>query len=226
MQVYSQSGHIDEEFVKYKALEFLQKRYRGGLFSANTVIALPEVYTVEGKRADGLAFYTSGRSSFTASLEAKSYSTLNVIKPEVDHQSFEHRRLIFWAIGGISYVFACILLSMSAAHITICWGLFLLAGDYAIFKTDHEKLDYYSSFVFRQMRQYPANEKWLAVAEDCFDDNKMTEEDLMKVCKKANVGLICVTDRGKIDVMVKPVKQFGNFLPYYSKDSRISGYLS
>ena len=185
---------------------------------------MKEVYTQERNRADGLVFFKQWNSYFTVSLEAKAYNEIKALRPQVDEYEFKYRRQIFWAIGGISYIFILIFLNAELLQAMLYWGCFVM-GDYLLFHTNIEKKNYIYTAVFRQLEQYPANEQWLAVAEDCFNE-KMSEEDLMKICKKANVGLLLVTSEGDVELLLNANKQKSSFLSFYSSDIRISNLLN
>jgi hypothetical protein len=215
-----QTGHIPEDFVQNKSLEYLRQKYKGSFLSFRSVNALLEVNTIEGKRADGLLYYKNGKSYFTASLEAKSYGTISALRPKVDEYAFSNRAALFLAIVALSFLFAVVFLDVDYVPIMIflCAGIVLY---FISFNKDSDKSGYLYSEVMRQIEQYPANERWLAVAEDCFDE-KMTIDDLKKICNKCKVGLLCVNYQGKVKMLVNPIKQGGDYLPFYSNDSRLN----
>lgn len=219
-----QTGYISEQFVQDMALEFLRLKYSKSFIFSNNVTALQEVYTQEKNRADGLAFFKRGNSYFTASLEAKSYKTLYALKEQIDENQFNTRRQVFWAISGISYIVALTIFQADFLHSMLFWFGFHVLGDFFLFHNNTDKNSYKFVEVMRQIEQYPANEQWLAVSEDCFSD-KVSEDYLIKICSKASIGLLCVSAEGDVDILLKASKQQGDFLHFYSSDSRIGYFL-
>ncbi len=95
-----------------------------------------------------------------------------------------------------------------------------------LFLTD-ELVMYHTTDVVNQLRQYPANEQWLALS---IDANKAIVakdlEELKRVCLRKGVGLLIVTNKNKVvvEIEVKECNLSGkskNFLSHYKRSKKV-----
>ncbi len=228
-----------EKTVQKRALTFLE-RYYNNRFVYRKIFVAAEVRTKKtfgGKRADGLLAF-QGRVTgkpYVVSMEAKSIKTLPAIKPYQDMQRWWYNTLrfaLFLGFGsGLFYIVGqaqnqltflvpiiwCLLAGMTFGLLT--WGSYR-----------HKTVD-----VITQLKQYPANEQWLAFSKDAF--KALTEEKrkmLQKICQYRGIGLLLIGKNANTEVLSKPKQRWywfwdarGNwqwisdYLIYYSKEQEI-----
>jgi len=232
-----------EKTVQKRALTFLEKYYNNR-FVSRKIFAAAEVRTKKvfgGKRADGLLAF-QGRLTgkpYVVSMEAKSIKTLPAIKPYQDMRRWLWNSLrfgVFLCLGsGLAFAYlqeqhdlsglipllVCILAGLSFGLLT--WNSYR-----------HQTVD-----VITQLKQYPANEQWLAFSKDAF--KALTEEKrktLQKICQYRGIGLLLIGTNATTEVLSKPKKRWywfldarGNwqwisdYLIYYSKEKEIRNFL-
>ena len=82
----------------------------------------------------------------------------------------------------------------------------------------HQTMD-----VIDQLKQYPANEKWLAFSKDSFESlSKNNQTDLKKICKARGIGLMLYGRR--IKVIHRPRFHWNlgkDFIKYYSREKDV-----
>jgi len=214
--------------VRHKAVQYLKKHYR---FRARRgkVYAQEEAHTHQRygrKRADGLlAFRHLLWGTYVVSMEAKSIKTLAAIKPYSDF-----RRLIINSLkAGFTF---CLLTGAIFALIKMDDGLLqflmplnaLLFGaiGYAAFTFNSSR--HQLMRVIRQLRQYPANEQWLAFSKDSVQALPARKrKKLISICRGHGIGLLLVGSRSKVEIRVRPKRQWkwGSYLRYYSRAPQI-----
>lgn len=105
-------------------------------------------------------------------------------------------------------------------------GIFLFAGlGFLIYM---RKIDHYQPIdVIRQVKGYPANEKWIALSVDVYqaleDEERAT---FLNLCTENGIGLLCVSRNRSVKIIhvpnpVQTPKQIDSFLVYYSRDRLI-----
>ena len=184
--------------------------------------------TNQGKRADGLIAVLGSHLPFTASLEAKSYRTLASMIPVIAEESWVWHGFIAVIV---SYVLVAFIFHQLFHHWVLVYLLPVLPaviiGFGYLLLTD-ELVLYHKTAVVNQLKQYPANEQWLAISTDA---NRAIAgrdlEELKRVCSQRGIGLLTVTNSKKVVVQLaaKLRKSKKNFLPYYSKSKKVQQWV-
>ncbi len=220
---------LTEQRVQEAAQIFLEKRYRrkarGGRLFSKMEVRTRKKYG--NKRADGLlAFRHSFWGTYVVSMEAKSHKTIGAMKPYLDHGS--------WILGSLKAgLYTCILSGAFYALFKIHDGFvqYLLPLNifaigailYALFtfgSNRHQMMD-----VIEQVRQYPANDQWLAFSKDSMQSLSKKKQKLLKaVCKNEGVGVLIVGKNNRVKVWLKPKRRWkwlSDYLKYYSLEKKI-----
>lgn len=208
----------------------IEANFNDRYYKSKSVYITTEAYTTNAKRADILfAFKRSHYRIYTAVVEAKSRRTLKDLKPKNNSQ----KQTI---IGGL---LAIIMIPLILAALGINAGLnvyssFLLLVLFVIialsigFIFRHNQLPFVQSIpAIEQLKRYPANEKWLAIAADTFV-NKSDYDTLIKYCKKAAIGLLSVDRNEKIKIILKTKSKHesNQYLNYYKAQAAIKKALN
>lgn len=230
---------MQEKTVQRRAMRFLEKYYDNRLVRRRMFVA-EEVRTKRvfgGKRADGLLVYKSRLSAkpFVVSMEAKSLKTLPAIKPYQDMSRW------LWNILRFA-LFLCFATGLAFVagqgqrnleiYVPLIWCL--LAGITFGLLT-WKSYRHQTIRVITQLKQYPANEQWLAFSKEAFQ--ALTEEKqqlLTTVCQNRGVGLLIIGKNSGTDVLSKPKKRWtwfvetrggwqwiSDYLVYYSREQEI-----
>lgn len=219
-----------ERKVQEQTQEFLKKKYRRKAKS-NRIFSQLEIRTKKkygGKRADGfIAFRHLLFGEYVVSIEAKSRKTLPAIKPYLDHflliKNSVKAGLTFCILSGAFFFLYKnpdglfqFLVPLYAFGISGLIYALLTWNSYR-----HKTID-----VLDQLKQYPANEQWLAFSKDSFEAlKKENQKKLRKICKSRGVGLIIVSR--KVIVLEKPKWKWGRrFLKYYAKEKEVAEFLN
>lgn len=226
-------SRLNEKYVQKIALSYLNQYYLSK-FNCKSGFARKEVRTKKNKRADGLlCFCTDKHSSHTVSIEAKSHKTLNSLLPFWDDNKL-----------GIHFFLTALLVTAGVIYIVndFQWywillaavaSFFLAAVLYIFIVTFLEPKGYKSLNVINQLRNYPANEQWVAISVDSFNltslkenlfHNKTNAEILVSQCRRNGIGLLLVNKRqAKIEIYPKYKK--GKFLSNYCIEKDIRSVL-
>jgi len=220
---------LRETIVQVEALHFLRNRYRSrarrGRIYAQTEVRTKPKYG--GKRADGLIAYRRFLGSIEViSIEAKSSKTLPSMKPVLQLRwliwnSIKAGLLIAILTGAfcVFYKFEDLTTRILVPLNTFAVGA-LLYGMLTFDSYRHCKIR-----VIAQLKQYPANEQWLAFSKDSLDSiSKKKRRDMKKICQAHGVGILSVNHRGKVKILVKAkhnYKLLGDYLGYYSSEEEI-----
>jgi len=228
-----------EKTVQKRALTFLETYYNNR-FISRKIFAAAEVRTKKiygGKRADGLLVF-QGRLTgkpYVVSMEAKSIKTLPAIKPYQDMRRWWYNTIrfaLFLGLGsGLFYI-----MGQAQNQFTFIFPIIwcLLAGIAFGLMTwtsyRHKTVD-----VITQLKQYPANEQWLAFSKEAFKaltDNK--RKVLQKICYHRGIGLLLIGTKTEVAILTKPQQRWywfwdmrwnfqwiSDYLIYYSKEKEI-----
>jgi len=218
-----------ERKVQERALQYLRKRYkrkaRKGQLFAKMEVRTRRKYG--SKRADGvLAFQHWLFGPYVVSMEAKSIKTLQAIKPYISKSRWW--RNVLWsgllicvASGAFFALFKMeddLLQFLLPLNVFVIGGL--IYGVLTLENGDHKKMK-----VIHQLKQYPANEKWLAFSKESVDQlDYRQRKNLIRICRRNGVGLILVKKWGAPEVWTKPSmkwKWFGDYLSYYSREKEM-----
>lgn len=220
---------VQETAQKYLEGYYKRKAKRRRLYSKIEVRTRKEY---GGFRADGfLAFKKRWTGElYVVSMEAKSYKTLKAIQPYRDNKLWFKNSL--WAgflfSVGTGGVFALVGFENTILGLMFFLGSLVLGSVAYAFLTINS-FQHKNIKVLDQVEQYPANEKWISISEDSFEDIDPKGQDVfLKVCKSRGYGLIMVDRRKKNHRYYKPKKKyrlFGSFVKYYSLEDEIRGYL-
>ncbi|MBP7274001.1 MAG: hypothetical protein KA974_09165 [Saprospiraceae bacterium] len=221
--------HLAEQAVQMTALNFLTRRYRGFIFPKK-IFAQPEVKTKKefgGKRADGLiAFRHWFWGEYVVSIEAKSIKTKDSITPRFNVNKLLRNSiwtgLLFCAgTGALLPIYRMadgywqLLIPFNSLIISS-----LIYGYLTIESGKHKVVK-----VIEQLRQYPANEQWLAFSKDSVNVlPKEYQRTLREICRTQGVGVVLV-ENNRTKIWVKPklrINWWGrSFLSYYSIENDI-----
>jgi hypothetical protein len=220
---------VQETAQKYLEKYYKRKAKKGRMFSKVEVRTRKEY---GGFRADGfLAFKKRWTGKlYVVSMEAKSYKTLKAIQPYRDNKLWFKNSL--WAgflfSVGTGGFFA--LIGFDNAILGLLFFLGMLAfGTVAYAFLTMNSFRHKNIAVLDQVEQYPANEKWISISEDSFEDIDPKGQDaFLKVCKSRGYGLIMVDRKKKNHRYYRPRKIYrpwGSFVKYYSLEDDIRKYL-
>lgn len=225
---------LSEIKVQRAAQKLLRRRYEGKSWGKRIFSQL-EVKTKKqygGKRADGLlVFRHIIWGEFVVSMEAKSFKTLNAIRPYKDHGSIILGSLkwgtyICLASGAVVGIWKHDLLFYRLWLPAI---VFLISAIlYGLLTRNH--ISHQMSNVIEQIRQYPGNHQWLAVSRDSLNQlSKEKKYTLRWTCKYQGIGIIVVNHREKAKVWIRPKwnwNWFSGYLKFYSKEKQIRKAIS
>ena len=220
---------LSELKVQKAAQKLLVRRYEGKSWGKQIFSQL-EARTKQkhgGKRADGLlAFRHILWGEFVVSMEAKSYKTLDAIRPYKDHGSIILGSLKWglYSVIGSGAAIALIRQELFLYKIIFPLLMFLLGAIvYALIT--HNRICHQISNVIEQIRQYPGDHQWLALSKDSLDKLSKKKRHLLKwTCKYQGVGIIVVNSREKAKVWIRPKwnwNWFRSYLTYYSREKMI-----
>jgi len=220
---------LSELKVQKAAQKLLIRRYEGRSWGKRIFSQL-EVRTKKkhgGKRADGLlAFKHILWGEFVVSMEAKSFKTLNAIRPYKDHGSIILGSLKWglYSVLGSGAAIAFFRQDEPLYKFGFPVLMFLIGGILYALLT-HNRVCHQISNVIEQIRQYPGDHQWLAVSKDSLEKLSKRKRRLLKwTCKYQGIGIIVVNKREKARVWVRPKwnwNWFQSYLPYYSREKMI-----
>ena len=220
---------VQETAQKYLESYYKRKAKRRRLYSKIEVRTRKEY---GGFRADGfLAFKKRWTGElYVVSMEAKSYKTLKAIQPYRDNKLWFKNSLWAGFLFSVGTGGAFALVGFENAILGLMFFLgSLVLGSVAYAFVTINSFQHKNIKVLDQVEQYPANEKWISISEDSFEDIDPKGQDVfLKVCKSRGYGLIMVDRRKKNHRYYKPKKKyrlFGSFVKYYSLEDEIRAYL-
>lgn len=224
-----------ERTVQVAAQKYLENYYKakarsGKMFSKIEVRTKKEY---GGFRADGfLAFKKHWTGElYVVSMESKSYKTLKAIQPYRDSKLWLNNSLWAAFLFSIGTGGAFAIIGFDNAVL----GLMFFAAMFAIGFLGYGSLTRNSFLhkqipVLDQVEQYPANEKWISISEDSFEDiDKKGQDAFMSVCKNRGYGLIIVDSKKNNHRHYRPKKHYafwGSYVKYYSLEQEIRDYLN
>ncbi len=227
-------ARLIERTVQIAAQKYLEDYYRssakqGRMFSKIEVRTKKEY---GGFRADGfLAFKRRWTGElYVVSMESKSYKTLDAIQPYRDNKLWLKNSL--WAgflfSTGTGSIYAIVGFDNPILGLMYFVGMlifgFLTYGFLTRNFFTHKMIP-----VLSQVEQYPANEKWISISQDSFEDiGDVGQNAFMKVCKRRGYGLIIVDSKKQNHQHYTPKKQFrlwGSYVKFYSLEEEIRNFL-
>jgi hypothetical protein len=225
-------GRLNEKHIQQVALKQLALRYesRAGV---QAVVAQPEVRVSKHARlgfgrADGLvASLMPDGTAYTATLEAKSARTL----PNIMLRYGDKRWLLHACIAGLvgMLVVGSIGWLVSDGWL-LRWVLpivaFFVVG-FAYLYLTREHARYRLIDVVRQVKRYPANEQWIAVSADAYNEIAGDLQDALRTdCRREGIGLLRVRSATQITFLEeprpqRPPKSLDDFLQCYARSNAI-----
>jgi len=218
-----------ESTVQAIAQDYLRDKYRRKarrrrIYSDIEVRTKPKF---GGKRADGfLAFDHWLWGTYVVSMEAKSFKTIPAMTPKVDSRLFLFNCLragfIISLLTGTLFVF----LNGSASSTELYLPLaVLVCGGIAYGILTRKSFSHKVVDVIKQVRQYPANEYWLAFSQDSLDSLKDERvEHLVEISRNLGIGILVVKPGGRVVERIKARrkwKMFGDYLRFYSVEKQV-----
>ncbi len=225
-------GRLNEKYVQQAALKWLASYY-ADLAGVRAVQAEKETMVSANSklgsgRADGLvASLMPDGTVRTAALEAKSARTLPSITLRYgDKQWFLHAlvagllgTVVAGSIGRfLSDTWLLRWIVPVAAFFAVGFAYLLLTQEHARYRL----ID-----VVRQVKRYPANEQWIAVSADAYNELDDTLQDaLLTDCRREGLGLLRVRSANQVTLMEKPrqrtpPKGLDDFLACYARSDAI-----
>lgn len=211
------------------ALNYLTRKYERRA-QKGRVFADIEVRTRRksgGRRADGLLAYRNRWGQLrVVSMEAKSFNTLNAIRPRLDY------RLLVWNSLRAGLLI-CILSGsffLWYRYETLFRNVIIPIAVFAIGTVLYAWLTrrhfgHFSVDMIKQLIRYPANFRWLAVSRDALGALSQEKRNaLIKLCRQHSVGLISVKHAGQVEELVPARarwKWWGSFLGVYAREKGI-----
>jgi hypothetical protein len=220
---------VQETAQKYLENYYRRKAKRKRLYSKIEVRTRKEY---GGFRADGLLVFKKRWTGelYVVSMEAKSYKTLKAIQPYRDNKLWFKNSIWAGFLFSVGTGGAYALIGFDNAVLGLMFFLGALAfGSIAYAFLTINSFQHKNIKVLDQVEQYPANEKWISISEDSFEDiDPKGQDTFLKVCKSRGYGLIMVDRKKKNHRYYKPKKKFrlfGSFVKYYSLEDEIRKYL-
>ncbi len=177
-------------------------------------------------RADGLIVaLLSDDSVYTASLEAKSSKTLfNIIPSHKDEEWLLHALLV-----GLVGLILTEIIGQWLGGWFLVWVVpvlaFILVGfAYLVITSEHSH--YQSIDVIAQVKDYPANEQWIAISTDAYNQLGAEQETLYKDCQKEGIGLMRISAGEQATLLNAPEpknlpKGYQDFLVCYARGKSV-----
>jgi hypothetical protein len=211
---------LTERFIQNTVAERLNKEY----YRRKPAYVNTEVYT-RLKRADVfIAFMRARKRPYVIVVEAKSRTTIHQLKLK------EEPRRIRWAGRAVAIALIVGLSAtlgyqwyFNAMNTLLLLAVFVLGSSLISSLIRRLELVSLGSIsAIEQLGRYPANEKWIAVGEDTFA-RPAEYEVLKRQCSKNGLGLLVVTEKGKMRriLIPEPRHAFNDYLSDYGKRKSI-----
>ena len=211
---------LTERFIQNTVAERLNKEY----YRREPAYVNTEVYT-RLKRADVfIAFMRARKRPYVIVVEAKSRTTIHQLKLK------EEPRRIRWAGRAVAIALIVGLSAtlgyqwyFNAMNTLLLLAVFVLGSSLISSLIRRLELSSLGSIsAIEQLGRYPANEKWIAVGEDTFA-RPAEYEVLKRQCRKNGLGLLLVTEKGKMRriLIPEPRHAFNDYLSDYGKRKSI-----
>jgi hypothetical protein len=230
---------ILEKTVQKRALKYLENYYQNKILRRK-IFAAQEVRTKRvfgGKRADGLLVYRSRLSAkpFVVSMEAKSIKTLPSIQPYQDYRRWARNCLkVGFSLCLASGLLFAFLQDPERLNWKVPFAFSILSGlSFGLLSWNNYR--HKTVAVISQLKQYPANEQWLAFSNDAFYSLAIEKQKLLKtICQFRGIGLLLIGKNTETELLSKPQKRWSwffenrggwqwisDYLIYYSREKEI-----
>jgi len=228
-------GHLREKTVQGKALEWLENNYRNGGDFVDSKSKLEARVRKDKKlgsngRADGLIVLKRKDGSLhTISLEAKSSRLLATLTGHY----LDEKWLLHACLVGLLFSLILVLVGWNSwAWIWLIVGsvlTFFVTGFIFLLITQEHRW-YRGVDVIAQVKRYPANEQWIVLSTDVYNQLKTKRQDeqdkLIQACRENGIGLLTVSAGNKIKLMIQPKtkkvpKGYRDFLVCYHAEKAL-----
>jgi hypothetical protein len=225
-------GRLNEKHVQRVAVDWLASYYADKVsvraVHADTETAVSAKSRLGSGRADGLvASLMSDGTAYTAALEAKSARTLpNIMLRYGDDEWLLHALIagLFGLLlaGSIGWFFSEAWFFRWVLPVVTFFGV---AIAYLFFTRQHAR--YRLIDVVRQVKRYPANEQWVAVSADAYNEIADDLKDALRTdCRREGIGLLRVRSATQVTPLEtpksrRPPKGLEDFLQCYARSNAV-----
>jgi hypothetical protein len=219
---------LTEKYVQKAALRRLttqyEQRHNIEVVVSETEVGVKNVSKLGCGRADGLIVAKlSDGAIYTVSLEAKSSKTSFNITP-----SYRDERWLFHAVlAGVVGLILAGIIGWPSGNWFWMWvfPLIVFIVISLVFLLITYDFSYYRPIdVISQIKRYPANEQWIAISTDVYNQLSGEEQSSLRTdCQRQGIGLIRVSAGEKINILeeAKPQKLpkgYEDFLECYARE--------
>jgi hypothetical protein len=206
--------HLSEDIIKRAGIRFLKEYYKFRPRLGSAITAYDQS-TDDGIITDGqFSFISEDGSPFLATLEATSHES----RAEVMYDRQE--KLLFWD-SFVSAVFIAVFfftLSHYSEWVTVDqegWLLTMLSllvvlslGFLLSYWIIRDRQRYRYIYGVEQFKKYHADEQWIAIADDVFDeDTDQHYQELKTQCVYNGFGLLSVDELEEARIIITPSRQ-------------------
>jgi hypothetical protein len=206
--------HLSEDTIKRATLTFMKTYYKFRPRAGETSISYDMIHP-SGVVVDGyLTFLKENGKPFIATFEATSASTAAEVRFRL-----QQKQLIWDAIAAGSFLATLLML---AAWFTNTWDLtrvgllfsvvlpivlaFLGVIAYQMIFRSSERYRYI--YAIEQFKQYHADEQWVALGKDVFDNTSEADfAELRDQCVKNGFGLVTVDGDEHVNLLITPARE-------------------
>lgn len=230
---------LRESTIQARAIAELESFYQSRE-NNNNIQSRKEARTVKksgGKRADGLlCFHKKESQYYTVSIEAKSHRTLGALKSSIsdDHIGM-HGILAAVTVAAMSALYLSLFTEM-AWYFVMLITVLILPVTYLLTFAMLDWLDFDKhkfNGVVEQLRQYPANEQWIAYSK--YTENLLAStpsifrkdhiQILKSNCMANGFGLLLIGHQ-KNEIIMEPSPKKGDYLQYYCRAQEMRSALN
>lgn len=206
---------ITENSIKQVMLRYLKNHYKYRLGDIGKIELKRDQRSADGLIADGyISFLLDDKTPFLATFEATSFET----KEEVTFRR-RSRILTFDAFSfglfiiTLIYTILYYLNHLSLKTHTIWYNLGFLFGGIILFGLLYfllfrNNFRYRYIYAIEQFKQYFADDQWIAIGEDVFENPEEVElEELKRQCVLNGFGLVVVDRLEQPQLIISPARQ-------------------
>ncbi len=206
--------HLNEDTIKKAGIRFFKEYYKFRPRTGNTTSSLDQK-TDDGIITDGLfSFVTENGTNFIATLEATSFDTREEVffskqQKLLNWDSIVYTSFLAVIFFSFSHYYNWITINKNGWLMTLFCLISILMGGFYIFKSLISHFQRYRYiYAIEQFKKYHADEQWIAIADDVFDEQSMTYfEELKAQCVRNGFGLISVNQDEEGRNLITPSRQ-------------------
>jgi hypothetical protein len=206
--------HLSENTIKKAALSFFKTYYKFRPRVGKTTSTFDQE-TSDGIIVDGsLSFLQEDGLTFLATFEATSRETKNEVLFKIQS------KVLLWDSLAVSFLLTSLVLSLgfyydyfTVKQIGWLGSISLLIGIFGIAFLVYQYLfqwlkRYRYIYAVEQFKRYHADEQWIAIAEDVFEEpTDPNLKELKDQCVLNGFGLVVVDDNLETHVLITPSRQ-------------------